>query len=112
MREASCGVVSINDKEDNKLQRCYIGNLPEKGKQTLKEQLRQKVSHILGQNPDLKLVATAVGVEGNWTFSKSLTPDLEVLDFWHAAEYLKLAADTAFGGCEFCMVGAIFSRAL
>ena len=34
---------------------------------------------------------------GNWTFSKSLNPDVEVLDFWHAIEYLSLAADAAFG---------------
>ena len=47
-REASCGVVSIIEKDYNKLQRRYIGSLPEKGKQTLKAQLRQKVSHILG----------------------------------------------------------------
>ena len=45
-------------------------------------------------------MATAIGVEDNWTFSKSLNPDVEVLDFWHAGEYLKLAADAAFGSDE------------
>ena len=55
------------------------------------------MSHILGHNPDLKLVATADGAKDNWTFLKSLNPEVEVLDFWHAAEYLKRVADAAFG---------------
>ena len=38
--------------------------------------------------------------KGNWTFSKSLNSDKEVLDFWHAAEKLKRAADAAFGTDE------------
>ena len=96
-REASCGVLSIFDNGGNKLQSRYLGRLPEKGKLTLKEQLRQEVSHIRSQNPDLKLVATADGAKDNWTFLKSLNPDLTVLDFWHAAEYLKRAADAFFG---------------
>ena len=99
-REASCGVLSIFDNGGNKLQRRYLGRLPEKGKQTLKEQLRQEVSHIRSQNLDLKLVAAADGAKDNWTFLKSLNPDLEVLDFWHAAEYLKRAADAVFGADE------------
>ena len=58
------------------------------------------MDHLLVQNPGLKLVVTADGENGNWTFSKSLNPDVEVLDFWHAAEYLKRAADAAFGSDE------------
>ena len=99
-REASCGVLSIFDNGGNKLQSRYPGRLPEKGKQTLKEQLRQEVSHIRSQNPDLNLVATEDGAKDNWTFLKSLNPDLEVLDFWHAAEYLKRAADAFLGADE------------
>ena len=45
-------------------------------------------------------MVTADGAKDNWTFSKSLTPDVEVLDFSHAAEYLKVAADAAYGADE------------
>ena len=31
------------------------------------------------------------------TFSKSLNPDVELLDFWHAIEKFNLAADATFG---------------
>ena len=40
-------------------------------------------------------MVTADGAKDNWTFSESLNPDVEVLDFWHTAEYLKVAADAA-----------------
>ena len=46
-------------------------------------------------------MVTADGAKDNWKFSKSLTPDAKVIDFWHAvAEYLKGAADAAFGSDE------------
>ena len=99
-REASCGVVTVRDDDGNRLQSRYIGRLPEGKKQSLKTQIRQELDHLLSQNPDLKLVVTADGAKDNWTFSKSLNPDKEALDFWHAIEKLKVAADAAFGHDE------------
>ena len=99
-REASCGVVTVRDDDGNRLQSRYIGRLPEGKKQSLKQQIRQELDHLLSQSPDLKLVVTADGAKDNWTFSKSLNPDKEALDFWHAIEKLKVAADAAFGSDE------------
>ena len=87
-------------KDGNRLQSRYFGRLPEGKKQSLKTQIRAELHHLLGQNPDLKLVVTADGEKGIWTFSKSLNPDVEVLDFWHAIEHLKRAANAAFGSDE------------
>ena len=99
-REASCGVVTVRDDDGNRLQSRYIGRLPEGKKGSLKSQIRKELDHLRSQNPDLKLVVTTDGAKDNWTFSKGLKPDVEVLDFWHATEYLKLAADAAFGSDE------------
>ena len=99
-REASCGVVTLLDNDGDRLQSRYFGRLPKGKKQSLKTQIRQELDHLQSQNPDLKLVVTADGEKGNWTFSKSLNPDKEVLDFWHAAEKLKRASDAAFGTDE------------
>ena len=78
----------------------FFGRLPEENKQSLKTLVRQEMDHLLLQNPDLKLVVSMDGEKDNWTFSKSLNPDVEVFDFWHAAECLKLAAGAAFGSDE------------
>ena len=99
-REASCGTVTPRDDDGNRLQSRYIGRLPEGKKESLKTQIRKEVNHLRSQKPDLKLVVTADGAKDNWTFSKSLNPDKEVLDFWHATEKLKVAADAAFGPDE------------
>ena len=49
-----------HDRPDgNRLQSRYIGRLPEGKKQSLKQQIRQELDHLLSQNPDLKLVVTA-----------------------------------------------------
>ena len=51
------------------------------------------MNHLPNQNPDLKLVLCADGAKDNWTFSKSLNLDAQMLDFWHAAEDIKVAAE-------------------
>jgi len=99
-REASCGVVSLLDVDGNKLRSSLFGRLPEQGKLCLKAQVSKEVFHWLARKPDMKLVVSADGAKDNWAFAESLKPDVEVLDFWHAAEYLKLAADAAFGSDE------------
>ena len=45
-------------------------------------------------------MVTADGEKGNWTFSETLNPDVEMLDFWHAIEKLNVAAEAAFGSDE------------
>ena len=99
-REASCGTVTPRDDDGNRLLSRYIGRLPEGKKKILKTQIRQELDHLRSQDPDLKLVVTADGEKGNWTFSETLDPDVEVLDFWHAIEKLHVAAEAAFGSDE------------
>ena len=68
----------------------------------LSGQIGQRWSHFLHKRLQgrSKLVVTEDDANDNWTFSKSLNPDVEVLDFWHAIERLKVAADAAFGPDE------------
>ncbi|MCY4559500.1 MAG: hypothetical protein OXF79_24645, partial [Chloroflexi bacterium] len=37
----------------------------------------------------------ADGAADNWTFLESLSPETEVIDFWHACEHLRVASDHA-----------------
>jgi len=52
----------------------------------------------LAQRPELKLVKVADGAKDNWTYlSHALPGGTELVDFFHAAQHLKDAFDTAYG---------------
>ena len=68
--------------------------MPESGKLTLKAQLASEVAHIRRARPEIGIVAIADGAADNWTFLETLSPETEVIDFWHA-EHLQTASDHA-----------------
>ena len=57
--------------------------MPESGKVTLKAQLASEVAHIRQLRPDVRIVAIADAAADNWTFLETLSPETEVIDFWH-----------------------------
>ncbi len=63
--------------------------MPEGRKCTLKAQLASEVAHIRRKRPEISAIAD------NWTFLGGLEPETEVIDFWHACEHLRVAADHA-----------------
>ena len=44
---------------------------------------------------DARIVAIADGAADNWTLLETLSPETEVIDFWHACEHLRTASDHA-----------------
>ena len=94
-REAACGTVSFHDTRGKRLNTLYLGRMPESGTVTLKAQLASKVTHTRQLRPDVRIVAIADGAANNWTFLKTLSPETEVIDFWHACEHLRTASDHA-----------------
>ena len=94
-REASCGTVSFHDAKGNRLKTLYLGRMPESGKVRLKAQLASEVAHIRRVRPEIRIGAVADGAADNWTFLESLSPETEVIDFWHACEHLRVASDHA-----------------
>ncbi len=96
-REASCGVVGLVDAEGTMQESWCSGRLPEAGKVSLKAQLRAEALHWLALTPDLRPAAVADSAKDSWTFLESLCPDVTLVDFWHSAQHLSSAADTAFG---------------
>ena len=94
-REAAGGTVSFHDARGERLKTLYLGRMPESGKVTLKAQLASEVAHIRQLRPDVRIVAIADGAADNWTFLETLSPETEVIDFWHACEHLRTASDHA-----------------
>ncbi len=53
--------------------------------------------HWLERNPDLRPAAVADGARDSRAFLESPGPDVTLVDFWYAAQHVKVAADAAFG---------------
>ncbi len=100
-REAACGTVSFHDADGERLKTVCLGRMPERGKRALKAQLASEVAHIRRKRPGIRISAIADGAADNWTFLSGLEPETEVIDFRHACEHLRVAADHATAPCRF-----------
>ena len=90
-REAACGTVSFHDARGKPLKTLYLGRMPESGKVTLKAQLASEVAHIRQLRPDVRIAAAAAAAD-NRTFLETLSPETQVIDFWHSCEHLRTAS--------------------
>jgi hypothetical protein len=98
--EAGCATLTFYDRKGDPLRTIRFARMPQKGKETLKAQLRDELVAILTKRPDLRVVKIADGVNDNWAYL-SLLPDgradEQVLDFWHAAEHLHDGLAAVYG---------------
>ena len=97
-REAGCATVSLVDGDGERLHSVRMGRMPQSKKATLKTMVAAEVEAVLAKRPDLTVVKLADGAKDNWTFlTRALPEGVELIDFYHAAEHLKDAFDTAHG---------------
>ena len=103
-REVGCGAVALYDDEGERLHTIRYGRAPEANKEALKEQLDAELGCILPNREDLHLVLLSDGAEDHWTFLEGLAACWEqpgkvtlLVDYWHAAQHLKRAADLRHG---------------
>ena len=104
--EASVGTVSFWDEEGEHLGTIYCGRMPESGKTTVIAQVEEELKAVLAERPELRVVFGSDGAPLHWEafeqMAKRLPEDTsarskEMLDFYHAAEYLTDAAEAALG---------------
>jgi hypothetical protein len=90
-REAMTGSLSLYDKHGERLHTIYIGAAPEYGKQSFFARMEREISHLKALYPQALFVGVADGAKSNWDF---LGPhiDEQILDFYHASQYLARAA--------------------
>jgi hypothetical protein len=100
-QELGCGTLSFYDAEGERLSTVRLARMPEKHKATLKDTLSEEIAAVLGQRPDLTLVKLADGAKDNWSYLGAVLPQgIEIIDFYHACEHLKVAFDAAYGECS------------
>ncbi len=95
-RQAMCGSISLYDKDGERLHTIYAGASPEYGKQTFLERFGREVERVRARHPAALYIGLADGAPDNWKF---LTPrtDRQMLDFYHAREYVGKAAEAIHG---------------
>jgi hypothetical protein len=96
-RETMVGTLGFYDADGERLHTIYLGATPEYGKATFLERLTREVERAKVELPGARYVGIADGAKGNWEFLEHHT-EVQVVDFWHAAEYLGAAAAVLFRG--------------
>lgn len=94
-RETMVGTIGLYDREGERQQTIYLAATPEYGKATFLGRLEREIESVKAAYPHARYVGLADGAKGNWEFLGRHT-EVQVIDFWHAAEYLSDAADALF----------------
>jgi len=95
-RQAMCGCISLYDLKGERLHTIYIGAVPEKGKEQFYVRFEGEIGRIKAAYPKAIYVGLADGAVDNWDFLEPHV-DRQILDFYHACEYVKGAAKAIFG---------------
>jgi hypothetical protein len=96
-RETMVGTIGFYDKAGERQHTIYMAATPEYGKATFLGRLESEVARVKAKYPAAHYVGIADGAQGNWEFLAKHTDD-QVVDFWHAAEYLGQAAAVLYRG--------------
>lgn len=94
-REAMTGTVTLYGQDGERLHTLYVGATPEYGKQSFFARMTHEIQHIKTLYPEATYAGVADGAKSNWDFLADHT-DVQILDFYHASEYLADAAKAAF----------------
>jgi hypothetical protein len=94
-REAMVGSISLYDAQGERLYTRYTALPPEHGKGQFLQAFDHEIKRIRKLYSKAVFVGVADGASNNWTFLQSRV-DEQILDFFHASEYLSKASKAAF----------------
>jgi hypothetical protein len=96
-REAMTGSISLYNRRGKRQHSIYIGAAPEHGKAKFYARMEREIAHVKRLYPQARVIGIADGARSNWDFLEPHV-DEQILDFYHAAEYVTQAADALFAG--------------
>ena len=94
-REAMVGSISLYDEDGERLHTSYFAQSPEYGKERFLREFEKEIAATKQLYQGKTYVGVADGAAENWKFLQPLV-DIQVLDFFHATEYLAKASNAAF----------------
>lgn len=86
-RETMSGTIGFFNKAEQRIHTIYLAQAPEYGKHTFKNRFSKEIAAVKFLMPMARYTGVADGAADNWSFLQDKV-EAEVLDFWHASEYL------------------------
>lgn len=96
-RQAMVGTLSLYDAQGERLHTTYVAAPPEHGRDRFLARMQREIEHIKRLYPKAHYQGLADGAPENWTFLEPVT-DTQVLDFFHATQYLDNVAKALHPG--------------
>lgn len=94
-REAMVGTMGFYDRKGDRQHTIYVAATPEYGKNNFLTRFSREIEQIKARFPNATYLGLADGAKENWSFLAERT-DEQLLDFYHASEYLGTAASAIF----------------
>jgi hypothetical protein len=94
-REAMVGTLGFYDQAGQRLHTVYTAATPEYGKLTFFERFDRELDRVKTTYPEAIYVGVADGAKENWLYLDTVT-EKQVVDFFHATQYIGQAADPLF----------------
>jgi len=94
-REGMTGTIALYDGEGERQYTLYVAAAPEYGKETFFDRFEREITRVKARYPEAQTIGIADGAKNNWSFLERHT-SRQLLDFWHASEYLSEASHALF----------------
>ena len=98
-REAMTGTISLYDAAGKRMHTIYIGATPQYGKTEFLMRFEREIKKIKAKYPNAVYTGLADGARANWDFLSKRT-ERQLIDFYHASEYVSKAANAMFPGVK------------
>ena len=96
-RVAMTGTIALYDAEGERLHTIYLGAAPEYGKEEFHTRFLRELTRVKAEYAEIPYIGLGDGAADNWSFLTPLT-DRQLVDFYHASEYVGKAALAMFPG--------------
>jgi len=94
-RQAMVGTLGLYDRHGTRMHTTYVGAAPEFGREKFVARMEKEIDHIKTLYPKALYIGLADGAKTNWDLLDKHT-EVQVIDFYHATEYLTKVADVVF----------------
>jgi len=90
-RQVMVGTIALFDGEGQRCSTIYVASAPQQGRASFFAKMERELDLVRKTYPDARYVGVADGAHDLWPWLETRTT-WQVLDFWHASEYLAAAA--------------------